>query len=168
VKHKGFGSSVDGLTTSGEFGPILGTALLDAAKGNLVWNHWEQGMAGPEAVYSYEISAPDSHYKVDKQTAAYSGEIAVDPATGAILRLVLKSEMDPAFWPFYTGPGLIVADLEVEYGPVALGTRSFLCPLKGVALSRNSHQLWLNDVVFDEYHLFTGETRILPGFGEVH
>lgn len=34
---------LQGLTTSGEFGPILGTALVDAAVGNLTWSHWEQG-----------------------------------------------------------------------------------------------------------------------------
>jgi hypothetical protein len=33
-------SSPQGLTTSGEFGPILSTSLLDAAQGHLVWSHW--------------------------------------------------------------------------------------------------------------------------------
>jgi len=43
-------SSIQGLTTSGEFGPILGTAMLDAAKGNLTWSRWQEGQESPFAV----------------------------------------------------------------------------------------------------------------------
>lgn len=50
-----------GLTTSGEFGPILDTALLDSVHGNLKWSHWQQGAAGPEAVFRYSIDSQKSH-----------------------------------------------------------------------------------------------------------
>jgi len=50
-------SRAQGLTTSGEFGPILSTSLLDAAQGHLVWSHWEQGAAGPEAVFRFAVPA---------------------------------------------------------------------------------------------------------------
>src|ERR1035438_3301610 len=32
-----------GFTTAAEFGPILGTAMLDAAQSTLIWSHWERG-----------------------------------------------------------------------------------------------------------------------------
>lgn len=50
-------SKVPKRTTSGEFGPILMTALLDAAQGNLMWSHWEQGATGAAAVYRYAVAA---------------------------------------------------------------------------------------------------------------
>lgn len=168
LKSKNPWSRVRGLTTSGEFGPILGTTMLDAAKGNLTWSHWEKGTDGPMAVYSYEITAADSHYIVDAQKSGYVGEIAIDASTGTILRLMLKSEMNPLLGLFYSGPWPIIADIEVDYGPVNLGGKTFICPLKGVALSQASRQIWLNEVVFGQYHLFSGETRVLPGFGVVH
>lgn len=158
---------IKGLTTDGEFGPILGTAMLDAARGNLAWGHWAKGPPGPLAVYSYAVAAPDSHYRVDGRVVAYNGEIAIDPSTGAIFRVHLKSEMDPAYFWFYSGSSPMIADVEVNYGPVDLGGRTYICPLKGVALSRGSDLLWVNDIVFDGYHLFAGETRVLPGFGVV-
>lgn len=148
-----------GLTTRGEFGPILALAALDAAKGNLAWSRWELGSAGPRAVYSYEVKATDSHYEVSGKKTAYNGEIAVDPASGAILRLVLKAYPD-------SGKQLGAADVEVDYEPVDLGGRTYLCPHKSVALSEKSGQVWLNDVVFENYHLFQGEVKILPGFTE--
>jgi hypothetical protein len=148
-----------GLTTRGEFGPILALAALDAAKGNLAWSRWELGSAGPRAVYSYEVNATDWHYEVSGKKTAYNGEIAVDPASGAILRLVLKAYPD-------SGKQLGAADVEVDYEPVDLGGRTYLCPHKSVALSEKSGQVWLNDVVFENYHLFQGEVKILPGFTE--
>src|SRR5579871_1745847 len=49
-KGKNPGAATQGLTTSGEFGPILATVLVDAAQGKLMWSHWEQGAAGLQAV----------------------------------------------------------------------------------------------------------------------
>jgi hypothetical protein len=149
-----------GLTTSGEFGPILGTAILDAAAGNLLWSHWEQGGTGPEAVFGYAVSAKESHYLVQDQVTAYNGEIAIDPSSGAILRIVLKAAPGPA------NP-LDVANIVVEYGPVELGGKSYTCPLRGIALSVGMQLKWLNDVAFNNYHVFRSEMRVLPSFREI-
>jgi hypothetical protein len=147
-------AKVKGLTTSGEFGPILGTALLDAGQGNLVWSHWEQGMSGPEAVFHYSVTAEKSHYKVEKEFTGYKGEIAVDPSNGTILRLVLRAD-DPLG---------MTADILVEYGPVELGGKTYICPLKSIAILGGFELLSLNDVVFEQYHLYRADSRILPGF----
>ena len=173
-------SQVGGLTTSGEFGPILLTALIDAAHGDMAWSHWEQGADGQKAVFHYTIPASLSHYNVDGKNRGYRGDIVMDPGTGAILRLVLRA--DPQ-----QGELLAKADMMVEYGPVELGGKTYICPLRSVALSRagliraNERMLpelvarrrggeseWINDVVFDQYHLYSASARILPGFNETH
>jgi hypothetical protein len=154
-------SKDNGLTTRGEFGPILALAILDAAKGNLVWSRWGLGSAGLEAVYAYEVTAANSHYEVDGHISAYKGEITVNPSSGAILRLVLKTDPDPK-------SRLLAADVAVDYGSVDIGGRTYICPLSSVALSQSSNVIWLNDVVFKGYHLFRGDSRILPGFTEAH
>lgn len=147
-----------GLTTRGVFGPILAVAVTDASKGNLAWTRWEQGATGPMAVYSYSVKAQQSHYEVDNQMATYSGEIAIDPVSGAILRLIVN-----------TGVNLTAktGGIEVEYGPVELGGKEYVCPTKSVAYSLDLNSAWVNDVVFEGYHLFRGEARILPGFSQV-
>ena len=53
------------LTTSGVFGLILGTVLVDSSHGKLVWSHWEQAAAGAEAVFHYAVSREQSHYRVE-------------------------------------------------------------------------------------------------------
>ena len=178
-------SGPQGLTTSGEFGPILAGALLDAAQGNLTWSHWEQGTAGPAAVFHFTTPAAKSHYDVAycciikgngdrvyyRQFSAYDGEITIDPSNGVVLRIVFKAaglkETDP----------IVVADILVDYAPVELGGRVYICPVKGIALSLASEimpsqgrtveafprlQTSLNDISFEQYHLYHATSHILP------
>ena len=58
------GEPIHGLSTSGEFGPILAITLLDAAHSKLAWGHWEQGGTGPVAVFDYSVPSERSHYEV--------------------------------------------------------------------------------------------------------
>jgi hypothetical protein len=152
-------SRTGGMTTAGEFGPVLDVAQLDSAQGNLTWSHWEQGAATPEAVYRYAVIAGKSHYKVEGQFSGYHGEITLDPSNGTILRLVLRADPEPSL-------PLLRADIVVEYGPVELGGKTYICPLKGVALSGTWNRWWLNDVAFEQYHLYRANARLLPGFSE--
>ncbi len=166
-----------GLTTSGEFGPILYIVLEDSVNGKIVWDHWEQGAGGPLAVFRYTVPQPDSHYMVQMQHVngaeqlfpAYHGEIAIDPANGTIVRISAVSDMAPPY-------EIVQAAILVEYGPVAIGERTYVCPVHGVALSRMpavasdsgelqaaSLQTQVNDVSFKDYHLFRGDARILSG-----
>ena len=165
-----------GLTTSGEFGPILSTVLGDALHSTLLWDYWQQHGGTRLAVFRYKVPAEKSHYLVEfpsghaiaRSNPAYHGEIAVDPATGAIDRISILSEPDPPFQSIGTG-------ILVEYGPVVLAGRTYICPLHGVALSKtpvilgleSPHsaatpwQIHLNDVAFTRYHLFHADVRIL-------
>jgi hypothetical protein len=151
-----FQTGAAGMSTAGEFGPILNAALLDSAQGNLTWSHWEQGAGVREAVFRYAVMAGKSHYSVDGQFPGYHGEITIDPSNGAILRLVLRA--DPK-----SNLPLLKADFVLEYGPVQLGGKPYICPLKGVALSADSKRWWLNDIAFEQYHLYRASAQILAG-----
>ena len=167
-----------GLTTSGEFGPVLSIAAGDAVRGKVFWGHWEQGASGPLAVLRYSVPQEISHYAVSfgvvgkdskPQFPAYQGEIAVDPTNGTILRLTMESELNP---PHQTFKSSIV----VEYGPVTIGNRDYICPIKSEALSKltnsstdaqgavteTGYLTFLNDVSFSQYHVFRADARILP------
>ena len=198
AKQKGFGEAAPGLTTSGVFGTILGTVLVDAAQGKLVWSHWENGPAGPQAVFGYEVPREKSHYKVEfccllgggglqvfQQLSGYHGVIAVDPLNGSILRLTLQADLTPS-------DPIVRSDISVVYGPVEIGGRTYICPLRSVSItlapalpsntfelqlyrgelldknnqtpSQHAHmQTLLNDVAFGQYHVFRADTRVLTG-----
>jgi VWFA-related protein len=184
-----------GLITSGEFGPIIGTVLVDAAKGKLSWSHWESGARGPVAVFRYVVPREMSHYEVKfccvpgesvdgvvSRKTGYHGEMAVDPARGAIMRLTLQADFRPE-------DKIVRADMLVEYGPVDIAGQTYICPVKSISIFvapapaaraldmgpkgfaadalRSDRSLGLqtklNDVVFDQYHVFRSEARVLTG-----
>jgi hypothetical protein len=132
--------AAQGLTTSGVFGPILATVLVDAAHGELAWSHWERGVGGPQAVFRYAVPRQQSHYEVKfccvradngirvfQQLSAYHGLIAVDPVNGAILRLTLQADLKP-------GDPIVRSDIVAVYGPVEIGGKTYICPIKSVSI----------------------------------
>lgn len=183
-------TATQGLTTWGVFGPILGVVLVDAAQSELGWGRWEQGPEGVLAVFRYAVPKAKSHYEVNyccvaeeaglwaanvfpfKQIVAYHGEIALDPATGMVRRLVLEAELKA------TDP-VTKADILVDYGPVEIGGKTYNCPVHSVSYSYAqivqvnpryhyalANQLQplsnrVSDVVFQNYHVFRAETRVL-------
>ena len=174
------------LLTYGVFGPLLG-AVTDAIASGLTWKRWEQGAEEPHAVFVYQIPAEKSRYRVGgcclpdgdgtsafEKNAGYHGEIAIDPLSGAILRLELVADLKS------TTP-LVRSDIMIEYGPVEIGGKTYICPVRSVSISRGRSVMplteWdesfrtygpyttmLNDVVFEQYHMFRAKSRMLTGF----
>ena len=174
------------LTTYGTFGPALGAANDAVASSDLSWKRWERGADRLRAVFSYIILQEKSHFRVgycclpegDGTTTlqivqGYHGEITIDPETGAVLRLTIQADLNQ-------GLPLVRSDILVDYGPVELGGKTYICPVRSLAVwrSRTVSSLaltdWderfrtygpfstmLNDMAFDNYHLFRAETRML-------
>lgn len=207
-KHPAPQDRIPGLNTEGTFGSILGAARDAAAvPGALTWSHWEKGANGLRAVFRYAIPERSSRFQVSycclpygdsanrfQMLTGYHGEIAIDPKTGAILRLTLISDLNPDIRPGEQaasapaevgGLPLRRSDVLVEYGPVAIGGRTYICPIRSISISRSrTIRVWdagngglagsfkifgpfatfMNDVSFTQYHVFRGEPRILPGY----
>lgn len=132
-----------GLTSWGEFGSILGIVMIDAARSKLSWSHWELSPGGVEGVFRYSVPKEKSHYDVRfccvaaaygmetnvvNERSGYHGEITVDPASGAILRMTVEADLDPA------NP-IGRASIAVEYAPVEIGAKTYICPARSVALA---------------------------------
>jgi VWFA-related protein len=68
------------------------------------------------------------------ETPGYHGAIAIDPASGAVLRITIQAELSQ-------GDPLLRAETMVEYGSVNIGDRQFICPLRSIAISLE--QAWM-------------------------
>jgi hypothetical protein len=164
------------LSTEGEFGPILGVVADDAVHGKVTWGHWERDADQTLAVFQYSVQQSASHFALqkspfeDESHPAYTGEIAVDPASGAIHRLTLLANVNDA--------QISETGIVVEYGPMEIGGKSYTCPIRSIAITRGPVQdrsgaaipealtpTYLNDVSFTDYHVFRAVTRILPDAG---
>ena len=172
------GKQEHGLITRGTFGPILSVAILDAQQSKTMqWGRWETGPNGTVAVFQFQVAQAESHYEVSgslesgvRGSTAYHGEVEIDPDSGVILRLMLQA--DPEL-----GSTLQRADVMVEYGAVAIGGKTYTCPVRSVSYSvgalyvstilgvpseSKGRAVRLNDVAFDNYHVFRSEMRIVP------
>jgi len=190
-KARAHGPQAQGLQTGGVFGPILTAVVGDALKGKITWHGWERGANGNEAVFHYAVAKEKSSYvvrfccldpglsdvydSVFHEVAAYHGDIAFDPASGAIFRMTVEAEMPP-------NEVVSAAGMVVEYGPVEIGGKTYTCPVKSVSILKAHTALppkgmrmassyegpaktFLNDVAFGQYRRFGTETRILTGGG---
>ena len=176
------------LVTYGVFGPALNGALDAIEKnGGLEWVRWERGRQGRLAVFRYSVPTEKSLREEGlcclpsgngteslNRYVGYHEEIAIDPESGAILRLVVRTGLKS------TTP-LTRSDIMVEYGPVDIGGTIYICPLRSVSIMRarsvrvltdwdewfriyGPYSTLLNDVSFGGYHVFRSNSRILPEF----
>ncbi|MGA2216454.1 MAG: hypothetical protein ABSG51_00095 [Terracidiphilus sp.] len=195
-----------GLQLSGEFGAPLPLILIDIDKGKVSFSHWEETSAGQLAVFRYTVPKSASHYPVDycciadttgatgarsrrggggappppniqddpanhfHKMPAYHGALVIDPASGAILRITIQAELD------IDGP-VTRADILVDYGPVLIGDRKFICPLRSLALTQGlagtnatlgiPPDMQINEASFTNYHRLGSSIRIIPESSEV-
>jgi ferric-dicitrate binding protein FerR (iron transport regulator) len=185
------GAHINGLATSGEFGPVLIVVVGDALQGKITWGRWEQGANGKEAVFHYAVPSDKAHYPVQfccqyyglrqdtlpavnpfKEIVGYHGEIVFDPASGAILRITMESELPH-------GELVTKASLMIEYSSVEIGGQKYICPVRSISNLKAYDELptgmfsmskyrgptknYLRDVAFSQYRSFGTESRILAG-----
>lgn len=145
-------SLMSGYSNWGVFGPLLGIVMADVMKGKMGWDHWEPGPTGPLAVFRYVVSEQSSHYNVSycrflgtngwlrdyNVTPQYHGELAIDPESGAVMRLVLKTDLAPSpllHTEHADESPLTRSDVVVEYGPVEIGGSRYICPVKSISIA---------------------------------
>lgn len=185
------GSPPMGLSTWGVFGPMLQTVMHDILQGKIRWSYWEQSPSGPVAVFRYEVPKQQSTYTLRwccidggpgiyrslQIVPRYHGEIAIQPASGAVRRMVLVADPDSA-QPISTAKAF------VEYGPVEIGGKTYICPKRSatflVARSPIEHGVYseggenmyhggdenlnvtsVSDTAFGNYHVFRSEMKIV-------
>ena len=177
------------LNTYGMFGPIL-SILQGVLKlpSDVTWKGWEKSATGRFAVFSYAFPGspavtltgccfPDNGEKARSNisiSAGSRGEIVIDPASGAIIRIQIENDLR-GFVPTRR------SDLVVGYGPVEINGKTYILPEYGVGIMRERsvvtlpqwnaefatwgpYETRMNVFTFSQYHQFLGNARILPGF----
>jgi hypothetical protein len=168
--------------------PALEGLLNDIeSKGGLSWSRWEQD-AGRRLAVFHKIIPTDASPRQEwlcclpdgdgneayKRYVGYHEEIAIDPESGAVLRLTVQAD------PQSSTP-LARSDIMIEYGSKDIGGKTYVCPLKSVTLTRGRSvrmlREWdegfmaygpyitmLNDISFDQYNVFRSESRVLTDY----
>ena len=184
-------SSGSYLLTHGTFGPLMDeVGRVLGIPSQMKWLRWENGPEGTRAVFEFEVPAAESTYfeggcclpdaegeNPYRIQAAYRGDVAIDPLSGTFVRLQLQFDLHE-----YVPENL--DEILIDYGPVKIGGKTYISPVRSVAIGRGrsviplkagdfSFLTWgpystkINDMRFSEYHVFRSESRILTGFKPV-
>jgi VWFA-related protein len=165
------GQPLAGLSDWGEFGGVLSSILSPDVRAEMQWDRWETVAGQRLAVFRYSVDADhsqhtvvwccDSNYRREIKPG-YKGELFIEPVSGGIVRVTRQAILPPQF-PTQR------ADTLVEYGPVDIGGRSYLCPTKSVTASlwrvgSASYVYSLNEARYDSYHRPAGAPAVAgPG-----
>jgi len=189
-----------GISNWGVFGPLPEVVVNDISASKADWSHWEQAGKNKVAVFRYSVPEDISNYNLEyccftsgkgpirdgskedwnvyETLPSYHGEIAIDPESGAILRLTIQTDIlehQPIFR----------ADIMVEYGPVELGGKQYLLPARSVTVSQamvpvmvqegscvdfhcaphsyvHPKDTMVSNTIYGVYHVFRTEARIQP------
>ena len=167
-----------GLSSSGEFGPILATIMNDSAQGSFGFSHWEQAPEGLAAVFRYDVPQRAAHYKINfccwrnpvtrtmdsyHGAPAYRGTITVIPSSGAIVRLTLEADLETPIPPEHFA-------LVVQYGEVEISGGGLVCPLESAVIFRAAIEarkrrwdvIHVNHANFTNYRRFGSTAKIVP------
>lgn len=190
--------SPSGLKPTGAFGPWLEALTADVPEGQTAWGYWERAGSTRLAVLRFRIPQENSHYTIQyhfipdlkdpykfdpgrEYTAdpGYHGEIAIDPATGQIARILVICD-------FAKGDPMLKAAIELDYGPVEIDGERYFLPLRGVSSSSvsvtSNHRtppssVWdmnfetqtdhfrvstVDDLSFSDYGVYKPRLRIVP------
>lgn len=171
-----------GLRTMGEFGPILSLVFSDFSHGAIAWSRWEMDDAHRRlAVFHYTVPKFASHYLVDfccyttpedetrdlsfSDHPGYHGEIILDPDSGVVRRIAIEADLE-------ADAPILSSRLAVQYGNVEIGGRSYICPIRSLALTaRHNYQLarvdkigierHMNEVQYLDYRKFGSSSRMI-------
>jgi hypothetical protein len=181
-----------GLKPTGAFGPWLQAATGDVPDAHAEWAYWERARSGKLAVFRFRIPQESSHYTIEYYFApnplfsrngrqytadpGYHGEIAIEPATGQVARIVVICD-------FAKGEPMSKASIALTYGPVEIGGEGYYLPLRGVSVSGFSlathNYLFdmgasigeqsdhfpvtsMDDFAFSDYRIYKPRVNILP------
>ena len=118
-----------------------------------------QARGAPSAVAT---APPDQ--KLFRSTPGYHGTLALDPSTGAILRVALEADLKP-------DDPISRAATVVQYGPVTIGERRYIFPMRSLAISmehpafsghvQDPPILLINETTFTHYHRLAATIRLL-------
>jgi VWFA-related protein len=162
-------------------------AVAYRARNEKVLGRTQYGYSGRDRSAQQVANIPkENELKTYGETPGYHGTIAIDPATGAVLRITIEAELS-------SSNPLRRAATMIEYRPVAIGDRKFICPMRSLAISEeptwmavsqgsqavlngvgddslwqtpskqpvNSMVLLINETSFTNYHRLGSTSRIL-------
>jgi hypothetical protein len=148
-----------GLTSSGEFGSILGYIFDPKAKAEFNWTQFESLRGHRVHTIGFKVAQANSQMTItagkgQQVTASFFGLLYADTETGSVLRIALVAGDIPAKFAIQG----VTMDLNYEFVKVA--EQVYLLPLKADIHSKEGKSMIWNEVEFRGYRKFGADTAV--------
>jgi hypothetical protein len=150
---------LDGASSSGEFGSILGEIFSADTAAEFGWDHWATLRGRRMYVFNFRVPQSRSHYTINYErartiTSGYHGLVYVDRDSKMVMRWTLVCDTIPA--------DFAVKDVQVEvnYDFIKIADQQYVLPLKTSVRSRLARELSWNEAEFHLYRKFGTESSI--------
>jgi hypothetical protein len=156
--------SAGGSLSEGEFGSILREVFAAQTRTEFEWDHWTKLRGRTCMVFSYKIDGAHSHYDLRyfdgsstfSTVPAARGFIYVDREGGELLRLIRVADIDPTF-------PVTSAKTYLDYDFAVIGGHRYLVPVHLELRMATALLNTRNDVVYQDYRKFSGDSKITFG-----
>ncbi|MGD0499414.1 MAG: hypothetical protein ABSC23_13365 [Bryobacteraceae bacterium] len=151
--------TLDGATTTGDFGSMMKGIFEPATEARFEWDHWATLRSRLTMAFAYRVEQARSQWHIvyDRSldiVPAYHGLVYVDPKTHEVMRVTLAAEDLPPDYP------VKMAETILDYDYQDLSGHTFLLPLKARTTMTDSNSVRRNDEEFRLYRKYTAESDI--------
>jgi hypothetical protein len=147
----------------GEFGSSLRWIFDPKAAAVFEWDHEDSSSGARSCVFRYRIPAASSTYEIqadaDHVKMAHHGSVTADCDTGAVTHIAMETE--PASVKRGTLDVAIGMQLDLHYGPVTIGSSTFLLPQNAVETAIFGKTLTKAEIRFQQYRKYDSDSSIV-------
>ena len=144
----------------GEFGGMLNEVFQESSKADFQWKEAATLDNGTVQVFSYRVakenatlSLSDGNHRIG---VGFHGLVYIDSATSGVRRITLEADDLPRNFSMHA------AEMTVDYGFSAIGTRDCLLPQRAtVSVTRGHNDVELNEIAFRSYRRYAAQSRIV-------
>jgi hypothetical protein len=159
-------TSLDGVTSSGEFGTLLKQIFEPETHAEFWFQRRTSLRRQPTLVFRYRVLAANSKWMIEYHatndnnpgalvyTPAYTGSLFIDPETHAVMRVSMEAQGLPPSFPIQA------AKVQLDYAWQDLAGQKYLLPATGVLNMQEGRLIRKNEIEFRNYRKYSAASDI--------
>jgi hypothetical protein len=150
-----------GAISAGEFGSAL-NHIFNPQSHTVFTSKRMEHLHGRRAyVFGFHVPPEGGIIVIHKDSGRriivpYSGQVSVDADTLAVLQIISKLELPPAF-------PIVMGETTVDYRPIQIAGKNYNLPYRSEVRMKDTYHLFVNRIEFKNYQKFTVESTIHYG-----
>ncbi|MDE3198589.1 MAG: hypothetical protein KGN84_19735 [Acidobacteriota bacterium] len=151
-----------GVTSTGEFGNILGSIFDPNSQTSFRWESWKNVRHRPVGVYVYQVEESHSSYRamggkagdLHQDVVGFHGTLEIDRETGGVMHLVLVADHIPSELQISR------TTTEIDYDFMGVAGSRYLLPMRSQTKLDSKIESLKNESEFRDYRKFDVGSKV--------